>query len=60
MKNIQPEINPLKTGKNIGTTFCLGCKDYTDNFNSQEVKMTNKVLRENQTVLFVNLVNQDF
>ena len=26
--------------------YCLGCKDYTDNFRLQEVKMTNKVLRE--------------
>ena len=26
--------------------YCLGCKDYTDNFKSQEIKMTNKVLRE--------------
>ena len=33
-------------GKNIGTTFCLGCKDYTDNFKPQEIKMTNKVPRE--------------
>ena len=27
-------------------TYCLGCKDYTDNFKPQEVKMTNKVVRE--------------
>ena len=26
--------------------YCLGCKDYTHNFKPQEVKMTNKVLRE--------------
>ena len=32
-------------GKN-GTTYCLGCKDYTDNSKPQEIKMTNKVLRE--------------
>ena len=32
--------------KKIGATYCLGCKDYTDNFKSQEVKMTNKALRE--------------
>ena len=24
----------------------LGCKDYTDNFKPQEIRMTNKVLRE--------------
>ena len=38
-----------KTNKNwrkIGTMYCLGCKDYTHNFKLQEVKMTNKVLRE--------------
>ena len=26
--------------------YCLGCKDFTHNFRPQEVKMTNKVLRE--------------
>ena len=26
--------------------YCLGCKDYTHNFKSQQIKMTNKVLRE--------------
>ena len=26
--------------------YCLECKDYTHNFKPQEVKMTNKVLRE--------------
>ena len=36
----------MKTGKKSGTTYCLGCKDYTDNFKPQEVKMTNRVLRE--------------
>ena len=41
--------------------YCLGCKDFTHNFRSQEVKMTNKVLREkNQTVLFVDEISQDF
>ena len=44
-----------KTYKNIGTTYCLGRKDYTHNFKPQDVKMTNEV-----PVLFVNLVNQDF
>ena len=34
----------MKTGKEIGTTYCLGCKDYSDNFKPQEVKMTNWVL----------------
>ena len=26
--------------------YCLGCKDYTNNFKPQEVKITNKVLTE--------------
>ena len=36
-----------KTGKELETTYCLGCKDFTKNFfRPQEVKMTNKVLKE--------------
>ena len=46
MKKQQSNIKPIKTGKELGTTYCLGCKDFTHNFKSQEVKMTNKVLRE--------------
>ena len=46
MKNTQSKIKPIKTGKEIGTTYCLGCKDYIHNFKPQEIKMTNKVLRE--------------
>ena len=46
MKNEQSRIKPIKTIKEIGTTYCLGCKDYTHNFKLQEIKMTNKVLRE--------------
>ena len=46
MKKQQSNIKPIKTGKELGTTYCLGCKDFTYNFKSQEVKMTNKVLRE--------------
>ena len=46
MKNVRSKIKRIKTGKKIGTTYCLGCKDYTDNFKPQEIKMTNKVLRE--------------
>ena len=45
MKNARSKIKPKKLGKKIGTTYCLGCKDYTDNFKPQEIKMTNKVLR---------------
>ena len=46
MKSTQSKIKLIKTGKEIGTTYCLGCKDYTHNFKPQEVKMTNKVPRE--------------
>ena len=46
MKNTQSKIKPIKTGKELGTTCCLGCKYFTHNFRPQEVKMTNKVLGE--------------
>ena len=46
MKNTQPKIKPIKIGKQPGTTYCLGCKNYTHNFRPEKVKMTNKVLRE--------------
>ena len=46
MKNKGSKIKLIKTGKEIGTTYCLGCKDYTHNFKPQEVKMTNKIIRE--------------
>ena len=32
MKNIQSKVKPIKLRKNPGTTYCLGCKDYTNNF----------------------------
>ena len=59
MKNTQSKIKPIKTGKELGTMYCLGCKDFIHNFRPQEVKMTNKVLRE-KSVLFVGQINQDF
>ena len=46
MKNSQSKIKPIKTRKEMGAKYCLGCKDYTDNFKSQEVKMINEVLKE--------------
>ena len=46
MKNTQSKIKPMKTGKELGTTYFLGCKDFTHTFRPQEVKMTNKVFRE--------------
>ena len=46
MTNAQSKIKAVKLEKRLGTTYCLGCKDYTHNFMPQEVKMTNKVLKE--------------
>ena len=45
-ENTQSKIKPIKIGKRLGTTYCFGCEDYTQNFRPQEVKMINKVLRE--------------
>ena len=45
MKSTPSKIKPIKTGKEHGTTYCLGCKDYTHNFKPKEVKITNKMLR---------------
>ena len=41
MKNTESEIKLIKIGKRPGTTYCFGCKDYTQSFRSQEVKLTN-------------------
>ena len=46
MKNTESEIKLIKIGKRLGTMYCFGCKDFTHNFRSQVVKITNKVLRE--------------
>ena len=46
MKSTQWKIKPIKTGKQPGTTYCLGWKDFTDNFRPQEVKLRNEVIRE--------------
>ena len=46
MKNTQSKKKTIKTGKELGTTYCLGCKDFTPNFRPQKVQMTNKVPRE--------------
>ena len=29
---MRSKIKPIKTGKELGTTYCLGCKYDTDNF----------------------------
>ena len=36
---------PIKIEKRPWKTYCFGCKDYTENFRPEKVKMTNKVLR---------------
>ena len=46
MKNILSNLKSIKTGKQPGTTYCFGCKDYTKNFRPEKVNMTNKVVRE--------------
>ena len=46
MKNTQSKTKAIKIGKQPGTTYCFGCKDYTKNFRPEKVKMTNKILRE--------------
>ena len=45
MKSTQSKIKPIKSRKELGAMYCLGWKNFTQNFRSQEVKMTNKVLR---------------
>ena len=59
MKNTVSNIKPIKIGKQPGTSFFFGCKDYTKNFRPEIVKMT-KYSEKNLIVLFVNLINQDF
>ena len=58
MKKQQSEIKPIKTGKQLGTTYSLGCNNFMHNFRPQEVKMTNKVL-VNQTVLLTQKHNNN-
>ena len=59
IKKQQSKIKLIKLGKQPGTTSCLGCKVFTQTFRQQKVKMTNKVLRKNQPVLFVSQIRQD-
>ena len=46
MKSIPSDLKPIKTGKQPGTSYCLGCKDYIKNSRPKRVNMTNKVVRE--------------
>ena len=45
-KGVLSDLQPIKTGKKPGTTYCFECKDYTKNFRPEKVNMTNKVVRE--------------
>ena len=56
MKKTQSKIKPIKTGKDIRPTYCLGCKD----FRPQGVKMTNKVLREKSNCFVCRSSNSGF
>ena len=60
MKNTKSKIKPIKIGKQSGTTYCFGCKDYTKNFRPEKVKMTNKILREKSNCVVFDQINQDF
>ena len=60
MKNIQSKIKPIKIGKELGITYCLGHKDFTHNFRPQEVKTTNKVLREKSNCVVCRLNKSRF
>ena len=60
MKKTQLKIKPIKLGKRPGTMYCLGCKDYTHNFRPQEVKTTNKVLREKSNCIDCRLNKSRF
>ena len=42
----------MENRKEIETTYCLGCKNYTHNFKQQEVKMTNMIQKINQKFIF--------
>ena len=46
MKNTKSKIKLIKIRKQFGTIYCFGCKGYTKNFRPQEMKITNKILRE--------------
>ena len=59
-KNTESKIKPIKAGKELGTTYCLRCKDYNHNFKLQEVKMTDKVLRGKSNCVVCRNVNSRF
>ena len=38
MKNTQSKIKTIKIGKQLGTTYCFGCKNYTKKFQTRKSK----------------------
>ena len=46
MKNTQSKIKAIKIGKQPGTTYCFGFKDYRKNFRPEKIKIANKILRK--------------
>ena len=38
MKIMLSNLKPIQTGKQPGTTYCFGCKDYTKKFRPEKVK----------------------
>ena len=46
MKNTKSKTKPIKIKKQPGAMYCFGCKDYTQTFRPEKVKITNKILRE--------------
>ena len=59
MKSTKSKTKPIKIGKQPETTYCLGCKDYTQNFKPEKVKVTNKALREKSHSIICR-PNKDF
>ena len=57
MKSTKSEIKPTKIGKRPGTRYCFGCKDFICNFRPQEIKMTDKVLREKLNCVVCRSIN---
>ena len=58
MKSTPSKIKPIKTWKEHGTTYCLGCKDYTHSFKPKEVTITNKMLRVKSNCVVCRFLKQ--
>ena len=60
MKSILSNLKPIKTGKQPGTTYCFSCKDYTNNFKLEKLKLTNNVVREKSHCIFCRFNKSGF